>query len=172
MMQFNLAYTVLLPENPKTPQIVGTKTRTVGISGFAEDRFAAYATCSAALSHVSWTRPETWSFSLDGISAEIPLWILKFEETKISTGWGSDDGSGLKVETFYVVKPFLAFTRAEVSMVETDSELDELCTYVRQYTGMPTAGVLWDTQFDLAVPVKDLSQWIGPYKATYTEKEV
>lgn len=172
MMQFNLAYTVLLPDNPKSPQILGTKTKTVQISGFAEDRFAAYAACNQALSHVSWTRPETWSFSLDGISAEIPLWILKFEEERISSGWGLDDGVDIKTTMFYVIKPFTAFTPAEVSLIETEEETAEYLTTIRQYTGMDSAGVLWDTQFDLAVPVTDLSHWMGRYKTTYTEKEV
>lgn len=174
-MNFNLTYKSLriTSSNPKNPTLRDVRdVRDVTIYGFAEDRFAVYAACAAALNKspwVSWTRPGTWELGIDNRLVEIPLWILRFEETKISTGWGADDGSGIEVTAFYVVKPFVSFTPADIRLIETDEETDEVCTSIRQYHGMDSAGVLWDTQYDIPVPVRELSEFFNPWKTTYSE---
>lgn len=172
-MNFNLTYKSLriTSSNPKNPTLRDVRdVRDVTIYGFAEDdRFAVYAACAAAVSKSSWTQPGTWELGIDNRVVEIPLWILRFEETRISTGWGADDGSGIEVTVFYVVKPFVAFTPADIRLIETDEETDEVCTSIRQYHGMDSAGVLWDTQYDIPVPVRELSEFFNLWKTTYSE---
>jgi hypothetical protein len=171
-MNFSLTYKSVrtASQAPRTPTKRDVRrVKNVTVYGFAENRFDAYEACAATLSRGDWTQPVDWEFELNGCVCEIPLWILRFEETRISTGWGADDGSGIEVTVFYVVKPFAAFTPADIRLIEIDKETDEVCTYIRQYHGMDSGGVLWDTQYDLAVPVRELAEFISPWKTTYSE---
>lgn len=169
-MQFSLEYRVLTPSNPRLP-LVCDKEKTVTLHGFAASVFEAHAACALALKGVRWHHPESWKFAFNNRLEDIPLWILKFEESRISSGWGIDDGPGVKFSFFYVVKPFTGFTPDEVSRIESEAEDKEELVTVTQYRSMPSAGVLWDTQYDLVVPVQELSQFTNPYITTYTVKE-
>ena len=105
-MQASLTF---LAKDIKTGQLMEiTKTM------FASDIFEVYATCRKAIEPFRWTRPQDWTLELDGGFTPLTVWMLKLDEEKISSGFDLED-CGIETKTYYVIKPFEAFTLAEVN---------------------------------------------------------
>jgi hypothetical protein len=95
------------------------------------------------VSKFQWTDPENWTLTLDNVRVQMPIWLQKFDTIRYIDG---DEENGVS-NVFYVIKPFLPFTPAEVSKFECYEEKDSTVYAVTQNYSMDTGGVLLDNRF-------------------------
>lgn len=124
---------------------------------FASDIFEVYATCRKAIEPFRWTRPQDWTLELDGGFTPLAVWMLKFDEEKISSGFDLED-CGIETKTYYVIKPFERFTLAEVNYLEREREEGEYIIQAIKSSSMETGGVLVDFGYPFNYPTIDMSE--------------
>jgi len=107
----------------------------------------------------SWEYISQWVFEVNGIPHDIPVWGLKLIHGSCPKGTSVEDG-GITEETFWLIKPFTAFTAEEVSQIERDWSSYEDDQWVLQDSSMPTGGVLMTPEYPTSSPVIELSTYV------------
>lgn len=124
---------------------------------FASDIFEVYATCREAIKPFRWTRPQDWTLELEGGLTPLTVWMLKFDEEKISSGFDLED-CGIETKTYYVIKPFEPFTLDEVNFLERERIEGDYIIQALKSSSMETGGVLVDFGYPFKHQTFDLTE--------------